>query len=34
MKHAPLSLAAAVVAIQYAEAPDPFGWTVPVPAYN
>jgi len=24
----------AVTAIQYAEAADPFGWTVPVPAYN
>ncbi len=24
----------ALTAIQYAEAPDPFGWTVPVPAYN
>lgn len=24
----------ALTAIQYASAPDPFGWTVPVPAYN
>ncbi len=23
-----------LTAIQYGEAPDPFGWTVPVPAYN
>jgi branched-chain amino acid aminotransferase len=24
----------ALTAIQYGDAPDPFGWTVPVPAYN